>query len=203
MTSQSKIFVVDDDSGMRESLGILFELADYAVESFACAEDFMAEVTESCEGCIVLDVDMPGMSGPELHEELLRRDINIPVVYLTGYATVKLATKAMRNGAVDCLSKPAPGWLLLERAEEGIRRSREFLREEENRRLAGGIVSALTPRETEILKLLVAGHSNKEVAKLLSISDRTVENHRSHIMFKTKTSNLLELSRIAAHAGLG
>ena len=191
------VFVVDDDHDIRESLAILFDSAGYEVMKCSCGEDFLNIVTEDSKGCVVLDVDMPRMSGEEIHEELLRRNIHIPILFMTGYATVKLATHALRKGAIDCLAKPVPGWLLLERVEEAFQKSDDIQCREMHQRLASEAISTLSPREAEIMNLLVVGYSNKEVASMLHISSRTVENHRAHIMLKTQTSNLLELSSIA------
>ena len=189
------VYLVDDDAAVRDSLRLLCETAGLAVESYASAEAFLGAFRPERAGCLVLDVRMEQMSGPELHAELRRRGSQLPVIYLTGHGDVLMAVQAMKAGAADFLTKPVEGKLLLERIGALLQLDRE-------RRDRSEVLTLLTPREREIMLLALAGRSNKDIAKRLGISHRTVEIHRSRILRKTGATGLLELARFAAESGL-
>jgi two-component system response regulator FixJ len=194
------VFIVDDDPAVRESMGMLMASAGLDSRGFPSARDFLAAYEPEVPGCLVLDLRMPGMSGIELQEELDRRGATLPIIFLTAYADVPTAVGAVRAGAVDFLQKPVDGGRLLNRVRDALgidSRSRARRSEAEGARER---LARLTARESEVLQLVVEGHTNKAVAKILGISRRTVETHRARIMRKTDAASLPELIRIV---GLG
>jgi len=187
------VYLVDDEFSVRDSLTLLIESTGQAVRSFASAEAFLNNYDPEQTGCLLLDVRMPTMSGLELQGELLRREISIPIIFISGHAGIPDSAKAFRAGAVDFLEKPFDNEMLLARIDEAIKKdiaSKEQLieyREIKNR------LDHLTAREKEVLSLIVRGHSNKEMAKMLDISNRTIEAHRASIMEKMHANSLAEL----------
>jgi len=198
----SIVYIVDDDDAVRDSLSLLFETAGLKTECHDSAESFLAGYRPEQPGCLILDVRMGQMSGPELHAELNRRGSQLPVIYLTGHGDVPMSVRAMKAGAVDFLTKPVHGSALLDRVQAALQQSRKQI--EHQQALAGQRqrIAQLTPREREIMQLMLAGHPNKVIARQLDISHRTVEVHRSNIFQKTGTSTLLELAQLAADCGL-
>jgi two-component system, LuxR family, response regulator FixJ len=194
------VYLVDDEFSVRDSLALLIESTGQSVRSFESAEAFLNNYDPEQPGCLVLDVRMPSMSGLELQGELLKREIFIPIIFISGHAGIPDSAKAFRAGAVDFLEKPFDNEILLERIDEAIKKdiaSREqFIehREIQNR------LDHLTLREQEVLSLIVRGHSNKEIAKILDISNRTVEAHRASIMEKMQVKSLAELMVLATHS---
>jgi FixJ family two-component response regulator len=197
--SQGTIYIVDDDKAVRESLTMLLEAAGHTVKTFSGAKDFLDICVEGSDldGCIILDVNMPGMDGPALQEELLRRGIQMPMLFLSGHGTIQTTVRTMKAGAMDFLTKPVEGEILLERVQEALERSSQIKKQVEEHQTIASRLSALTEREREVMALAIAGHTSKEIAQQLNISFRTVEIHRAHVMQKTGASNLLELARIA------
>ena len=196
MTREPMVFIVDDDLGMRKSLNLVMKSAGLQTELYASAEEFLDDYDPEQPGCLVLDLKMPGMSGRELQEKLAAQQVRIPIVFLTGYGDVPTAVDAMRSGAVDFLQKPASHRDLLERVRKAIdvdthdRQMRQEVQEIQDR------FAALTPREREVLELVVAGFSNKQIADRLEISQKTVAHHRFHIMQKTGAANAADLARM-------
>lgn len=196
------VYNVDDDPAVRDSLSLLCETAGLKVECHASAESFLSAYRPELAGCLVLDVRMGRMSGPELHAELARRGSQLPIIYLTAHGDIPMTVRAMKAGAVDFLTKPVDGAALLDRVQKALRHSRELLERQEE--LAGQQqrLALLTPREYEVMTLALAGHPNKTIARRLGISHRTVEIHRSRILQKTGTASMLELAQLAADCGL-
>ena len=194
------VYLVDDEFSVRDSLALLIESTGQSVRSFESAEAFLNNYDPEQPGCLLLDVRMPSMSGLELQGELLKREIFIPIIFISGHAGIPDSAKAFRAGAVDFLEKPFDNEILLERIDEAIKKdiaSREqFIehREVQNR------LDHLTLREQEVLSLIVRGHSNKEIARILDISNRTVEAHRASIMEKMQVKSLAELMVLATHS---
>lgn len=198
MTEASTIHVIDDSSEVRESLAILLDTAGFSCRAFASALDFLKQAQPSWIGCIVADVRMPAMTGIELMKELRLRQIRLPVIIITGHADVPMAVAALKSGAVDFIEKPFRDELLLASIRSALASQAS-----EKEKLSGFPTSSaafnidvLSPREQEVMLLLVAGHPNKVVADRLGISVRTVEVHRAHIMEKTATKNITELVRL-------
>jgi len=195
------VFIVDDDAAVRDGLSLLCETAGLNVECHESAESFLASFRPDQTGCLVLDVRMGGMDGPDLHAELNRRSSHLPIIYLTAHGDIPMTVRAMKAGAVDFLTKPVQADELLGRVQAAIDRDvDEVARQEQLTDLRERLLR-LTAREREILMLAAAGHANKIIARRLGISHRTVETHRSRILHKTGTVNLLELSQVAAACG--
>lgn len=198
--STSNVFIVDDDIGVRTSLAILLGTAHFATTCFASAEDFLQTCTAQTQGCLLLDVRMQGMSGPQLQAELQRRQIELPIIFLTGHSDMGVAVDAMRAGAVDFLSKPVNGVLLLQRVEAALacqatRLQSAVLRIEWEARL-----TRLTQRERQVLALSLEGLGNKEIAVALQISVRTIEAHRARIYLRVGVTSVIDLVKAASEA---
>ena len=187
MTLRPTIFVVDDDEAVRNSLGELLDNAGFCVEAYASAEDFLRQFNPERIGCVLLDVKMPDMNGIELQAELCRRGARLPVVFLTGNGNIPMSVQAMRAGAVDFLTKPAEGRLVIERIGSALNSSVDHQR----------CIGSLSTRERQVLARVVAGQSSKEIGRALGISHRTVEIHRAHAMHKTGARSLVDLAEIA------
>ena len=191
------VYVIDDDAAVRDALSMLLEAAGYAVATFPTASDFLDVRTPSSLGCIILDVDMPDMDGPALQEELIRRGLRLPVIFLSGKGTIPVTVRTIKAGAMDFLTKPMDGSVLLDRVQKALKQGTLLQEQADAFQSVALRLAALTEREKEIMALVVAGHTSKEIALRLAISYRTVEIHRAHVMQKTGASNLLELARIA------
>jgi two-component system response regulator FixJ len=191
------VYVVDDDQAVRDGLKALLTVSGYQVEPFDSAESFLAAIDRGATGCAILDIRMPGMNGLELQRELKRRGMALPVVIVTGHGDVPLAVAALKAGAVDFIEKPFDSDALLASIEEALRRGAAALASAFDRDTVMTRVAQLTPREREVLDLVVAGHPNKVVADRLGIAVRTVEIHRARVMEKMQARNLSELIRMA------
>jgi two-component system, LuxR family, response regulator FixJ len=199
---QATIFVVDDDSAVRDSLGLLLETSGYRVASYNGGRAFLEALPPHASGCVLVDVLMPDMGGFEVQQELRRRQVPLPVIVITGHGDVPLAVRAMKAGAVDFIEKPYAEDALLAAVERALQLDRASTHE---RALADAIrelATQLTPREREVLDYLVAGHPNKVIAYRMSISPRTVEIHRARVMEKMKARTLSELVRMSIEADL-
>ncbi|WP_415880251.1 response regulator transcription factor [Methylomonas sp. TEB] len=198
MNTQPCVFVVDDDDAVRDSLGLVFETAGLAYQTFASAECFLESYSPEQPGCLVLDVNMPGLDGHELQAELIRRHIHLPIIFLTAYGDIPMTVRAMKAGAVDFLTKPVSTELLLDRVQAALKLEVNTQAQAIKGQAQCNRLSGLTSRELEIMGMVVAGLTNKEIARRLGISHRTVEIHRAKVMEKTGAPNLLELARIYA-----
>lgn len=187
-----RIYLVDDDEAVRDSLAMLLRADGHEVRAYSAAESFLDDWDGTMHGCLILDMKMPGMDGAALQEELLRRGNRMPIIFLSGYATIPMTVRTIRSGAVDFLIKPVDGAELLASVRKALNLSSDASQTIQTQRL-----SMLTEREREVMRLSIEGRTSKEIAQLLSISYRTVESHRAHILRKTGASNLIELARIA------
>lgn len=202
MSAPFTVFIVDDDAAVRDALALLCDSDGLPAETFDSAEAFLAACHADWRGCIVLDVRMPDMKGPELQDELARRNISLPIIFLTAHGDIPTTVRAIKGGAVDFLTKPIDGSVLLQRIRETIELS---VRMQEKAAVSHSLrerLDALTEREREVMALAATGHPNKEIARRLGISHRTVEIHRARVMNKLGAANLIELSRIAEACGL-
>ena len=198
-TEELRVIVVDDDAGVRNALHRLFRAEGIAVEAYDSATALLARGDLEHPAVLVLDIQMPGMTGLELQSLLVERGSSPPIVFLTGASSVPLAVTAMRRGAADFVEKPFDNADLVRRvrgAAAGAPRGAAPSRRHDCARR----IAALTPREREVMALVVAGHSNKEVARKLAVSPRTVEVHRLHLMEKLEAGSLAELVRMALAA---
>jgi two-component system response regulator FixJ len=200
--TEPTVFVVDDDTGFRQSLAFLFETAQIPVECFASAEAFLAVVDQERGGCLLIDVRMPGMSGPQLQEELARRGVSLPIIFMTAYADLHIGIDAMKRGAVDFLAKPVDGAQLLAHVRTALDRNRSSQQAEHAKGQFEARLDRLTRREREVLVLALSGRVNKHISRHLGISLRTIEGHRSRIYLKTGINSLFDLAKQAAEAGV-
>lgn len=197
-TTIETVFVVDDDAGMRDALVQLLETAGLQVESFTSGPDFLTAYESERPGCLLLDMAMPGMSGLEVQAALNTLGLTIPIIFLTGHGDIPMAVRAVQAGAVDFLEKPIQGVALLERVRRALALDLEW-RKTQGRTLAIQQRHAkLSPREREIMTLTVSGLTSKEIARKLDISPRTVEVHRTHVMYKMGAANLADLVNMAS-----
>ena len=194
--SQPTVFVVDDDEAVRDSLRVLLKTVGINTETFASGREFLDSYDPDRPGCVVLDIRMPGMSGMELQEQLVVRNAILPVIFITGHGDVPMAVHALRSGAVDFMQKPFSEQALLDRIQQVLEqngRDREKLASREAIRARMG---RLTPRERQVMKLVVDGNANKVIAIDLGIGERTVEIHRARVMEKMEASSLPHLVRM-------
>jgi len=191
--TDQRVYIVDDDEAMRDSLLWLLESQGFAVTAYSSAEDFLAACRDGMAGCIVLDVRMPGMSGLELYEKLNARHCTLPVIFITGHGDVPMAVSALKKGAVDFIEKPFGDKDMLRLIEQCLELDRNNREKNQQGVAAARRLAALTEREVEVMNLIVAGKLNKQVADVLNISIKTVEVHRSRIMNKMAVRTVAEL----------
>ena len=195
------IFIVDDDSAVRDALKLLLRSVGQAVETFGAGQEFLDAYNDDRAGCLVLDIRMPGMSGLELQQKLNEKHAILPIIFITGHGDVPMAVEAMQAGAVDFIQKPF-------RDQDLIDRINQALEKDHNNRAALGErndirrrLETLTPREREVLDLVVHGKANKVIAGDLKLSQRTVEIHRARVMEKMQASSLAHLVRMVLEVG--
>ncbi len=191
------VFIVDDDASVRDALSLLFGVRGYRTAVFAGAGDFMKAWQPNWMGCLLVDIRMPGMDGLALQERLLEMGCPLPVVVISGHGDVDSARRAFRASAIDFLEKPIDHGKMIEAVEQAFR-SQHLLRE----RMLGcekavRLLELLTPREHEVMKLVIGGHHNREIAQKLAISVRTVEVHKAHVMSKLNVDSVADLVRLS------
>lgn len=196
MTSKPSIFVVDDDADVRDGLQAMLSVKGYGVTTFASADQFLASLSDGSVGCALVDVRMPGMDGLELQRELKKRRPDLPVIIITGHGDVPMAVSALKAGAIDFLEKPFDADTVFTAIDEGLARIATRLTKPDHA-LVVGRVGRLTPRERQVMDLVVAGQPNKVIADRLQIAVRTVEIHRARVMDKMEARSLSELVRMA------
>lgn len=199
--AEATIYIVDDDAAVRDSLALLLRLNGFSSVAFPSARDFLDALDPARGGIALFDIRMPQMSGLELQKELMRRGIEMPIVFITGHGDVTQAVEAMKGGAVDFLEKPFEEERLLESVQSCMRRLEE---REARAQQSAGIVSrleTLTPRERQVLRLVSEGLTSKAIADRLGISARTVDIYRANIMDKMHARNAVDLVRMVLLAG--
>jgi two-component system response regulator FixJ len=196
MTAQPIVFIVDDDPALRKSLVAAVESASLGASSFATAQDFLDDYDPATPGCLILDLRMPGMNGLQLLEHLRAQGMHLPVIVFSGSADVASAVQSMKLGAVDFLEKPADYRLLVARVREAIWLDEQRRQDRQEIDVFRTRLEALTTRERQLLDLITAGHSSKQIARQLGLSVRTVENHRNHLMSKMQAANAADLVRM-------
>lgn len=201
MSEQRTVHLVDDDEAVRRSAAFLLKTGGFKVHAYASGVEFMKEAKHAEPGCVLLDIRMPEMDGLEVQRELNDAGITLPVIVLTGHGDVGSAVTAMKAGAVDFLEKPFEKARLLEALENGFARIERSQQGDMAAKEAEVRLSALTPREREVLAGLVRGHPNKTIAYDMGISPRTVEVHRANVMSKLDVRSLSEALQIAFAAG--
>jgi FixJ family two-component response regulator len=196
------VCVVDDDQSVRRGLRRLFKSAGYTTEMFASAEDYLARDTFSGPICLVLDVRMPGLNGLDLQQALESRGAWEQIVFITGHAHVPTCRQAMKNGAVDFLLKPFDDVELIEAVARAFGRAKADLRQRAERRAARDMVDKLTPREFEVLRFVIVGLLNKQIADELNTAEKTVKVHRGRVMQKLGLTSVPDLVRFSQTAGV-
>lgn len=191
------VFIIDDDPEQREVLSRLLSLANYKTETFASAHEFLARERFSGIGCVLLDIVMPEVSGQELHKELKHLDSTMPVIFVTGHQDVSACVEAMKNGALDVLTKPVARVALLSAVSSAISRHSSEMKRRRERSAARKRLSALTDRERDVLRLVIIGQRNLQIAAKLGIVEKTVKIHRARVMKKSKARSAIDLLRLA------
>lgn len=191
------VYVVDDDQSVRKALSRLIRSADLEVETFAAAQAFLDHPLPDRPACLVLDVRLPGPSGLDLQSALSKARRGIPIVFLTGYGDVPVSVRAMKGGAVDFLEKPFNDQELLDAIQRALARSRKARAESAERSTIQRRLDTLTPREREVLALVVTGMLNKQVAERLGASEKTIKVHRGRVMRKMQANSVADLVRMA------
>ena len=205
MQQEPIVYIVDDDEAIRTALRLLMKSANLRVVTCASAEEFLKTYKPELPGCLVLDIRMPGISGLELQKLLLDRHIRVPVIIMSGHGDITMVVQAMKGGAADFIEKPFKNEVLLEQVKQCVARDVETRKEERQHVEAATRIASLTPREREVMQLLIQGKRNKIIASDLGISNRTVEAHRAKIMEKMHAHSLSEIVRtsFAAEEGSG
>jgi FixJ family two-component response regulator len=202
--SQQKpiVFVVDDDVSVRESLELLIKFAGWQPETFASAEEFLARPRVETPNCLVLDVSLPDLNGLELQKLIAMDRVDMPIIFITGHGDVPMTVQAMKAGAVEFLIKPIDGDALLSAIKSAVKRSAAALDDQTELQALRQFHESLTPREREVMRLVVAGMLNKQIGMKLGISEITVKAHRGKMMQKMKAESLADLVKTAVRLGL-
>lgn len=198
------VFLVDDDASVRKALTRLVRSAGYDAEAFASARDFLDNSRLGARGaaCLVLDVRMPGLNGLDLQHELQAANTPLPIIFITGHGDIPMSVKAMKAGAVDFLPKPVKDKDLLRAIEQALARASHDLAERRELEDVHRRVKSLTPREFEVMTLVVRGLLNKQIANELGTVEKTVKVHRARVMEKMEAQSLADLVRIAERVGI-
>lgn len=189
------VFIVEDDQSVRDALSLLLGLRGYAIAMFADAESFLDAYRPEWSGCLLIDIRMPGMDGLVLQKRLLEKGCTIPAIIMTGHGDVDSAREAFRSQAVDFLEKPIDHDRLIGAIEEAMVRQSAANERNLQRNEFQLLLETLTPREAEVMEFVIAGRHNREIARILGISARTVEVHKAHLMAKLRTDSVAELVR--------
>lgn len=198
MARNKRIYLVDDDDAVRHALGVFLESAGFQVSEYASAKDFLAVCDAGCDGVLLLDQRMPGMSGMELKARLDQLGVYIPVIFITGHGDIQTSVAAMKAGAMDFLEKPFDNSELLQSIHEAMQKAAGMRREWDHKSEVERRCASLTSREAEVMRYIVEGMSSRAIAEQLGLSNRTVEVHRARVMSKMGAGSLPDLVRMAA-----
>jgi FixJ family two-component response regulator len=199
---QPVVFVVDDDVSVRESLELLIKFAGWQPETFASAKDFLARPRTTTPCCLVLDVSLPDLNGLELQKLIASERTDMPIIFITGHGDVPMTVQAMKAGAVEFLTKPFDDEVLLSAIRHAIKRSAAVLDDQAEITALRSSYESLTPREQDVMRLVVAGLLNKQIGLQLGISEITVKAHRGKMMQKMKADSVADLVKTAVKLGL-
>ena len=194
----SRVFIIDDDSSVRTSLARLLGATGFTTEVFACAEDFLAREPFDGVACIILDVRMPGSSGLELQDTLKGLESNLPILFLTGHGDIPMSVKAIKGGAVNFLTKPVAEAVLLATVREALAAHKKERKDNELIKKMRTSLATLTSREQEVMRFILSGARNRQIATHLDITEKTVKAHRAKVMGKMGVSSAVELGRVCA-----
>ena len=201
MSTEATVFVVDDDEAVRRAVELLLESVGLSSQTYASAESFLEGYDPGRPGCLVLDVRMPGTSGLALQELLIAKGLDIPIIFITGHGDVTTAVRAMKARAFDFIEKPFNDQDLLDRIHEAILQDARNRGERSSSAEIAERVATLTPREREIMAMIVEGKSGKIIASALQISEKTVQTHRARVMEKMRAKSVAELVKMTAKVG--
>ncbi len=194
--SEQRVYIIDDDAAVRDSMGMLLESAELPYRCYASADDFLADHDGSQRGCLVIDIRMPGMTGLELQRRLKASGSTLPIIFITGHGDVPMAVEAMREGALDFMRKPVNEPDFVDRIQQALDLESGRWHQKLDREQTRARLTALTEREREVFELVAQGVANKAIAADLGISERTVEVHRAQVMKKLGARTLAQLVRL-------
>jgi FixJ family two-component response regulator len=200
MAEEETVFIIDDDASVRKSLSLFLSANNFQVESFCSSEEYLAREEFSGTGCLVLDVNLEGKNGFDLQEELVTINSQLPIIFITGRGNIHMSVYALKKGAINFLEKPFADDELLQSISEALAMSRKLRSEKEELQKAQKLITTLTPRESEILKYVMTGMLNKQIASELQIAEQTVKLHRQKICEKLGVKSVPEIIRIAEKA---
>jgi FixJ family two-component response regulator len=205
MNAARTVFLVDDDASVRRALTRLIKSAGYQAQAFSSAREFLDYWKGGTEGpaCLVLDVRMPGLSGLDLQHELQSANALLPIIFITGHGDIPMSVKAMKDGAVDFLAKPVKDKVLLKAIEQALERAVQERSVHDELDTIHRRLDSLTPRELEVLRLVINGMLNKQIAYQLGTVEKTIKVHRARVMEKMEVQSLAELVRLTERAGIG
>jgi len=196
------VYVVDDDAAARAAIQSLLHSVGLRAETFGSAQEFLASPRPDAPACLVLDVRLPGVSGLDFQRDLAARNVTIPIIFITGHGDIPMSVEAMKAGAMEFLTKPFRGQVLLDAIHKAIERDRAARQEESKTAELRQRLGTLTPREREVMQLVISGLLNKQIAAELGASERTVKIHRGQVMRKMQAESLPDLVRMAGKLGI-
>jgi len=199
---KSVVYIVEDDPSFRKSMERLIRASGFEVVAFESANSFLKKSSVQRPACILLDVQLPDIDGLRLQQELLEKGYNLPIIFMTGHGTIPMSVQAMKKGAIDFLPKPFETKNLLSAIVKALERDTQNVQEEALKKEINVLINSLTPREKEVLRWVISGKLNKQIAYALGITEKTVKVHRSRVMQKTKCSSVAELVRFAEQANI-
>jgi FixJ family two-component response regulator len=202
VNTDATIFVVDDDASMRKSLLWLLRSAGWRAEAFASAEDFLARPVWPGPGCLILDVRMPHLTGPQLRDQLAAANSSLPIIFLTGHGDVSTGVDAMKKGAVDFLLKPVDDHVLLQNIQLAVERHRAARAQARQLDTIRERLARLSAREQEVMEYVIAGCLNKQIADALGIAEKTIKIHRGRVMQKMEANSVADLVHLCQTAGV-
>jgi FixJ family two-component response regulator len=199
MSKDCKVFIVDDDEAVRQSTAWLIESIGLNVNTYTSADEFLQNCNDNDTGCIIMDVRMPGISGLDAQEEMNRRKINLPLIFITGHGDVPMAVKALKRGAFDFIEKPFNDQHLIDAVQRALKQNNESVELRNANESINQRIASLTPRESEVMERVTQGKPNKLIAHELKVSIKTVEVHRARVMEKMQAGSVAELVKITLH----